>query len=231
MKLVVLAGAKKDASVPLKKDRFVIGRSKECSLRAGSDAISRKHCELARTDEGVRVRDLGSRNGTYVNDEKIEGPTLLSHGDTLKIGPLEFRYEAEGELNKAKQPKVASVSEAIDRAASKAGAANGGGTIEDSISDWLLGAPETEPKGLNETQSLDVEETRAISKQLTGGEETLEPLEEEDELDGEEADEEAEDDNKKKKEPGKLPIDALKPKTKDSREAAEQILRDMARRR
>ena len=77
MKLVVLAGAKKNAAVPLKKDRFIIGRAKDCSLRAGSDAISRKHCEITRTDNGVMVRDLGSRNGTYVNDERIEGKVPL----------------------------------------------------------------------------------------------------------------------------------------------------------
>ena len=84
MKLVVLAGAKTGAAVPIKKDRFIIGRGKDCTLRAGSEAISRNHCELLVTESGVTVRDMGSRNGTYVNDEKIEGVKTLSNGDKLR---------------------------------------------------------------------------------------------------------------------------------------------------
>ncbi|MEO1497573.1 MAG: FHA domain-containing protein [Planctomycetota bacterium] len=227
MKLVVLAGSKKNSSVPLKKDRLTVGRSSECSLRVGSDAISRKHCEFLRSADGVIVKDLGSRNGTIVNDEKIGQPTALKHGDVIKIGPLEFRFEMEAELSDLKLPKVDGVAEAAARTANKGRA---DASIDDSISDWLLGPSDKTAAGaVNETLALSTDETRAIVEKFAAGDSDVEPGEA---AEGEAAtgDEDA-DDPKKKKGPGKLPKDAFGPKAKDSREAAEQILRDMARRR
>lgn len=237
MKLIVLAGAKKDAAVPLKKERFVIGRAKECSLRAGSDAISRRHCEIVRGPEGILVRDLGSRNGTHVNDIKIDKETPLNHGDRLRVGPLEFRFEAEGQLNDVKQPKVENAAEAVARTADKAQGASPGHNIEESISDWLLEEPAGMSQAIRETQSFALDETRALSGGLVAPESEPEDAAADDDGDTkdsateQEAVEEA-GGKKKKKEPGKLPKGAFaKPQAKDSTEAAAQILRDMARRR
>src|SRR5947207_15876650 len=94
LKLIVLAGSKEGLEIPLKKDKFLIGRAKECALRAGSEAISRRHCAIVRREKGWTVRDLGSRNGTYVNDEKIEKEVPLKDGDELRVGPLKFRVTA-----------------------------------------------------------------------------------------------------------------------------------------
>lgn len=227
MKLVVLAGAKAGAAVPIKKERFVIGRGKDCTLRAGSDAISRNHCELVVSESGVTVRDLGSRNGTYVNHEKLTGPRALTHGDTLRIGPLEFRYEAEGELKNTKAPKVESVGEAVARTAGRATPR----PLEEDISDWLIGAPATgAAPAIGETLTMRTDETR-FSKEAAAA--TLAAQAETRELSAEEATAAAAEkaDDKKKKGPGKLPLQPHKPASKDSREAAAQILRDMARRR
>lgn len=218
MKLVVLAGAKKGAEVPIKKDQFIIGRSRECSLRAGSDAISRKHCELLVTDDGLTARDMGSRNGTYVNGKRIDGAHLLSHGDQLKVGPLEFRYEAEGELKSAKKPKVKSVGEAVARAKPSSTS----DVLEDDISDWLLGEfGSVEGLSIGETLTMRSDDTKMspAAPNVADGADDAETV----------VDEESESD--KKKEPGKLPFRPNKPKAKDSREAAAQILRDMSRRR
>src|SRR3954471_1643887 len=94
LKLIVLAGAKEGLEIPLKKDKFLIGRSKECALRAGSEAISRRHCAIIRRETGWTVRDLGSRNGTHVNDERITKEVPLNDGDVLRVGPLVFRVAA-----------------------------------------------------------------------------------------------------------------------------------------
>ena len=230
MKLVVLAGAKKGAAVPIKKSSFVIGRSKECALRAGSDAISRKHCELKNDGQGATVRDLGSRNGTYVNGEKIEGVYTLSNGDTLKIGPLEFRFEFEGEINKTKAPKVRSVGEAVAREATKSGG-SGDGLGEDDISEWLLGdGGPSEMPSIGETLTMRNDETRVPLVEDTDQAET-EALETSETDEESEAGEAAEEEKGKKKGPGKLPFRPEEPKAKDSREAAQQVLREMARRR
>src|SRR6187401_2847106 len=91
LKLVVLAGAKEGLEIPLKKEKFLIGRAKECALRAGSEAISRQHCAITRTENGYTVKDLGSRNGTHVNEQRITEEVPLVAGNELRVGPLKFR--------------------------------------------------------------------------------------------------------------------------------------------
>jgi pSer/pThr/pTyr-binding forkhead associated (FHA) protein len=241
MKLVVLAGAKRDAVVPLKKDSFVIGRGSDCSLRAASDAISRRHCEITQTPDGPLVRDLGSRNGTFVNDERVEGDRKLANGDRLRVGPLEFRFELEAEIAKVKQPKVTGVADALQREAKKGDDAAKPKSLDDSLDDWLFAAPgAADPaQSLRETQSFRVDDTRAIlSKLAEAPTKELMPADAvvEQTTEGAETPDPAKGDSKpgkgKKPAPGKLP-DGLfkKAQAKDSREAAEQTLRDMARRR
>ena len=50
----------------------VIGRSSDCNLRIASKEVSRKHCSILLSDRVVRVRDLGSANGTFLNGSQIE---------------------------------------------------------------------------------------------------------------------------------------------------------------
>src|SRR4051812_38697468 len=107
LKLVVLAGAKEGLEIPLKKEKFLIGRAKECALRAGSDAISRQHCAITRHENGYTVRDLGSRNGTYVNDERISSEVPLKAGNELRVGPLKFRVDVIAEPAVAESAKPA----------------------------------------------------------------------------------------------------------------------------
>lgn len=77
--------------VPVPGPKFVIGRDPACELRATSEAVSRRHCEITVGLRDVRIRDLGSTNGTVVNGQilKNEG-TVIRHGDRLQVGPLEF---------------------------------------------------------------------------------------------------------------------------------------------
>src|SRR5882757_7137122 len=108
LKLIVLAGAKEGLEIPLKKDKFLIGRAKECALRAGSEAISRRHCAIVRRESGYTVSDLGSRNGTHVNDEKISTEVPLKDGDELRVGPLSFRVAAAESKEAASTPALES---------------------------------------------------------------------------------------------------------------------------
>lgn len=248
MKLKVLAGAKEGTLVPLKRSKFLIGRASECTLRAGSDAISRRHCVILTTDEGVAVRDLGSRNGTLVNGVKISKETPLRDGDRVRIGPLEFEVVAEASAAKGeKKPKVKSVAEAVDRAASQ----SHGDVAEDDISNWLLAPNENDSPSTSsrETTSFRMDETSTTrmgglhrhSMPVAEPEDSATPLpvdeeaETEEGADGEgEGTEPAEGKDKKKQQKktfGKLPDIPKKPGAKDSREAAADVLREMARRR
>lgn len=275
LKLIVLAGAKEGTQIPLKKDKFIIGRAPECTLRAGSSAISRRHCAIVRKDDAWLVRDLGSRNGTFLNDTAVEEPTALKVGDEIRVGPLHFRVEqyvrsAEGskaekppvveaaaaapaapsiepfetqDINRAKQPPVKNVGDIAARAAHQAN----GNMSEDDVSKWLLGIDAGNGETMRETQTLSLEETTAINRAIaaqetvTNGEaaaeaetETLAPADK-----GEAAAEKSGGWSlfkkkgpaaPKKAAPGKLPPRPSE-LSKDSREAAADILREMTRRR
>ena len=90
VKLKIFRGASAGKVVTIRGPRFYIGRSEECNLRANSDAISRRHCAITVTETEVRIRDLDSRNGTFVNGERIESEQKIQMGDQLRVGPLEF---------------------------------------------------------------------------------------------------------------------------------------------
>lgn len=92
-KLIIQTGklAGKQLAVPMKE--VLIGRDEGCYIRMGSADISRKHCSLRSTADGILVEDLGSSNGTYINDIRIDGPTILKGGDKLRVGPAIFEVD------------------------------------------------------------------------------------------------------------------------------------------
>jgi len=117
LKLRVLEGknAGQEISVPGRK--FLIGRAEDCHLRPGSDLISRHHCVLLVEDGYIGVRDFGSKNGTYINEERVVGERELKPGDRLTIGPLQFEIHVAHGLAAKKRPPVVDVKEAVIRAA------------------------------------------------------------------------------------------------------------------
>lgn len=89
-KLIIQTGklAGKPLTIPSKE--VIIGRDEGCFIRMGSADISRRHCSLRATIDGILVTDLGSSNGTLVNDIPITAPTILRVGDRLRVGPAVF---------------------------------------------------------------------------------------------------------------------------------------------
>jgi len=72
----------------------VIGRSSEVELQIDDASVSRRHCSLERRGGGWWVIDLGSANGTRVNGELLKEPRELRHGDRLRVGSVDLRFEA-----------------------------------------------------------------------------------------------------------------------------------------
>jgi len=91
-KLVVVKGAQ-PAAIHLQRLPTVIGRSAEATVKMPSNQVSRTHCEVYDDEGELAVRDLGSANGTFVNGQRIEGPTALGSGDLVKIGPVTLRVD------------------------------------------------------------------------------------------------------------------------------------------
>lgn len=71
---------------PLKKERVVIGRSRESDINLPDQWLSRRHAEICRRDDGFYVVDLGSKNGTLVNGDRIKAERLLQPGDRISLG-------------------------------------------------------------------------------------------------------------------------------------------------
>jgi predicted component of type VI protein secretion system len=100
-------GACKD--FPLSRGVTVIGRRGDCDLRIPLPVVSREHCQLSRNEDSVKLRDLGSRGGTFVNgkrvDENKEVP--VKAGDYIRIGPLTFVCRIDGKPEKIVAPAKA----------------------------------------------------------------------------------------------------------------------------
>src|SRR4051812_18949026 len=64
------------------------GRSRGATITLDSEKVSRMHARVRRIGDVIDVEDLGSRNGTRVNGDKIEGPRRLTTGDEISVGPI-----------------------------------------------------------------------------------------------------------------------------------------------
>jgi hypothetical protein len=86
-------------SVQLLKQETTIGRSKENDIVLLDHTVSRKHAKITRTDRGHFLLDLGSFNGTIVNDTQVQS-ALLKHEDVIKIGLNTLTYLARPQTAK-----------------------------------------------------------------------------------------------------------------------------------
>jgi ABC-type multidrug transport system ATPase subunit/pSer/pThr/pTyr-binding forkhead associated (FHA) protein len=66
---------------------WVIGRGNDCDLVISAPAVSSRHCRLTETPQGFVLEDLGSANGTFVNNQRIVRPVLLRSSDRITLGP------------------------------------------------------------------------------------------------------------------------------------------------
>ena len=78
------------------RDMTVIGRREDCDLRIPLGEVSRKHCRMVRDGDTLRLEDLGSSNGTYLNGTRVEREAILSPGDSIQVGPVVFVLQVDG---------------------------------------------------------------------------------------------------------------------------------------
>lgn len=93
--LIIQSGKLRGKRLVLPDTEIFIGRDEDCHVRLTSSLISRKHCALEGSLEGLWVRDLGSQNGTLVNDSPITERVLLKAGDVLQVGAVQFQVPVQ----------------------------------------------------------------------------------------------------------------------------------------
>lgn len=105
LKLITKDGIEKDFRLP--STVTVIGRRQDCDLCIPLMNVSRRHCEINQDENKLKVRDLGSRNGTFVNGKKIE-EAPLNDGDEIIIGHLGFQVAISEEEGNGQAKEISS---------------------------------------------------------------------------------------------------------------------------
>ena len=97
---IVVKGLEVGVTQPFSEERITIGRRAENQLILDGDNISRQHVSIERRGEGYFVRDLGSANGTYLNDQRLVAPALeaqLRDNDRLRVGDFQLTVRLRGQ--------------------------------------------------------------------------------------------------------------------------------------
>jgi transcriptional regulator with GAF, ATPase, and Fis domain/pSer/pThr/pTyr-binding forkhead associated (FHA) protein len=92
-KLIAIAGPLQGKIFVIPEGEGIIGRESDWLVLSESSA-SRRHCVIDHTENGVRIRDLGSRNGTFINRVPIQ-EKILQEGDCVEIGNSLFLFRSE----------------------------------------------------------------------------------------------------------------------------------------
>lgn len=111
VELHVVGGKHAGQVIRLNRKKFLIGRESDCQLRPNSELVSRHHCIFTVDDYSVRLRDLGSTNGTVVNGERLKKEVVLNQDDKVTVGNLEFRVVVADPKDAGAKPDISAVSE------------------------------------------------------------------------------------------------------------------------
>jgi FHA domain-containing protein len=96
MRLIFTSGSREGQAVEIDGGRVMIGRIEDNDLQLGGEKISRHHAVIEREDGGrIVLRDLNSRNGTYVDGVRLSGPRVLTGGERLRLGDEHLLVEAD----------------------------------------------------------------------------------------------------------------------------------------
>ena len=119
-KLVVLSAGMTGRTHELTVDKTTIGRVEDNAFQIAESSVSSHHCEVLLRGSDMIVKDLNSTNGTFIDNEKIS-ETVLKPGQTLRLGQVELRLEADGMSAPAPVPATASAPVAPPAPAPKKG--------------------------------------------------------------------------------------------------------------
>ncbi|MCA9582791.1 MAG: FHA domain-containing protein, partial [Myxococcales bacterium] len=95
--LVVIYGEDLGRRIPVGRDTITLGRSSKSDVQVDQESVSRNHCQITIEGDHVVLKDLGSTNGTYVNDRVIDS-VHLRDGDQVKVGRTIFKFIMGGNV-------------------------------------------------------------------------------------------------------------------------------------
>jgi pSer/pThr/pTyr-binding forkhead associated (FHA) protein len=93
MFVVTSEGPLRGRALTVEGDELVLGRRETSDLVLSDPHVSRSHAVVRRQSGAVWVEDLGSTGGTFVNGEQIQSAHAINHGDIVRFGTVEVRYE------------------------------------------------------------------------------------------------------------------------------------------
>jgi hypothetical protein len=144
--LIIRSGKHQGKKLVLPDHEVTVGRDDDCQVRLATDDVSRKHCILRPTPEGLVVSDLGSSNGTLVNDVRIDSERLLVPGDTIRIGPIILEVPGDKPSAPADTDPAAAAEQSEFEASIQAAMADEAASPDD-IASWLTGDVESSGSG------------------------------------------------------------------------------------
>jgi predicted component of type VI protein secretion system len=104
---VLTAGKTCGQIMPINSTQFLIGRDPKCNLRPASASISKLHCALLIKAGKVYLKDFSSTNGTFIDDQPIQGVVVLQNHNILRLGPLTFEVLLEAPAHAAEaRPEI-----------------------------------------------------------------------------------------------------------------------------
>jgi len=89
--LQILLGRERTRVYAVEVGVYVVGRSSDCDLVLASDIVSRRHASIVVGPTDVRIEDLGSSNGTYINGARVLGEGVAVQGDVILVGDVALR--------------------------------------------------------------------------------------------------------------------------------------------
>lgn len=85
---------------PLLEEEATIGRTPANSIALRDGSVSAHHARVVRTPEGFLIEDVGSRNGTYINSEKLAEQRLLADGDLVRLGKIILTFNLAADVKR-----------------------------------------------------------------------------------------------------------------------------------
>jgi pSer/pThr/pTyr-binding forkhead associated (FHA) protein len=90
--LILYLGEREIKRIPLRNEPVIIGRDPNTDLFVDNLSISRNHARVVYKHGACSIEDLGSKNGTFIDNSRIEGPTMLNDGQQITIGKHTIKY-------------------------------------------------------------------------------------------------------------------------------------------